>query len=94
MILHDETVKKITGQWARETAKEERKLIRKQAIGKYYRKGWVAGVVWTAGFMVRKDRKDIAQAIMKEVYLDLEQCREAGLTDFDLRVITNIFENR
>ncbi|MDR2072818.1 MAG: hypothetical protein LBP60_05245 [Spirochaetaceae bacterium] len=46
MILHDETVQKITEQWARETEKEERKLIRKKAIGKYYRKGWVAGIVW------------------------------------------------
>ncbi|MDR2072819.1 MAG: hypothetical protein LBP60_05250 [Spirochaetaceae bacterium] len=47
-----------------------------------------------AGFMVRKGRKDIAQAIMKEAYLDREQCREAGLSDFDLRIITNIFESR
>jgi hypothetical protein len=30
---------------------------------------------------------------MKEAYLDREQCREAGLSDFDLRIITNIFEN-
>jgi hypothetical protein len=59
MILHDETVQKIADQWAKETEKEERKLIRKQAIGKYYRKGWVAGIVWVAGFMVRKGRKDI-----------------------------------
>jgi hypothetical protein len=77
MILHDETVKKITEQWAREAEKEERKLIRKQAIGKYYWKGWVAGIVWVAGFMARKGRKDIAQAIMKEAYLDREQCRGA-----------------
>jgi hypothetical protein len=35
MILRDETIQKITEQWARETEKEERKLIRKQAIGKY-----------------------------------------------------------
>jgi hypothetical protein len=51
-------------------------------------------IVWVAGFMVRKGRKDIAQAVMKEAYLDREQCREAGLSDFDLRIITNIFENR
>jgi hypothetical protein len=93
MILHDETVQKITDQWAKETEKEERKLIRKKAIGKYYRKGWIAGIVWVTGFMVRKGRKDIAQAIMKETYLDREQCREAGLSDFDLRIITNVFEN-
>jgi hypothetical protein len=54
----------------------------------------VAGIVWVAGFMVRKGRKDIAQTIMKEAYLDREQCREAGLSDFDLRGIMNIFENR
>jgi hypothetical protein len=93
MILRDETVQDITDQWARETKKEERKLIRKAAIGKYYRKEWVAGIVWVARFMVRKGRRDIAQAIMKEAYLDREQYREAGLSDFDLRVITNIFEN-
>jgi hypothetical protein len=93
MILRDETVQKITDQWARETEKEERKLIRKKAIGKYYRKGWVAGIVWVAGFMVRKGRKDIAQAVMKEAYLDRGQCREAGLSDFDLQIIRNIFEN-
>jgi hypothetical protein len=92
MILRDEDVKRITNQWARETEKEERKLIRKQAIGKYYRKGWVTGIVWVAGFMARKGRKDIAQAIMKETYLDREQCREAGLSDFELRGIKTIFE--
>jgi hypothetical protein len=68
MMLSDEDVKKITDQWAREAEKEERKLIRKQAIGKYYRKGWVTGVVWVAGFMARRGRRDIAQAIMKETY--------------------------
>jgi hypothetical protein len=92
MILHNETVQKITGQWAHEAEKEERKLIRKKAIGKYYRKGWVAGIVWVAEFMTRKGRSDIAKAIMKEAYLDREQCREAGLSDFDLQGIKNIFE--
>jgi hypothetical protein len=91
MILHDGDVQRITDQWAREAEKEERKLIRKKAIGKYYRKGWIAGVVWVAGFMVRRGRKDIAQAIMKEAYLDREQCRDVGLTDFDLRGIMSIF---
>jgi hypothetical protein len=52
------------------------------------------GEIDSYGFMIRKGRKDIAQAIMKEAYLDREQCREAGLSDFDLRIITNIFENR
>jgi hypothetical protein len=91
MILRDAAVQKITEQWAREAEKEERKLIRKQVIGKYYRKGWVTGVVWVAGFMARRGRKDIAQAIMKETYLDREQCLEAGLTDFELRGIMDIF---
>jgi hypothetical protein len=94
MILRDEDVQRITGQWEREADKEERKLIRKQAIGKYYRKGWVAGIVWAAGFMVRKDRNDIALAIMKETCFDREQCREAGLSDFELQGIKNIFESR
>jgi hypothetical protein len=91
MVLCDEDVQRITGQWARETEKEERTSLRKTIIGKYYRKGWVTGVVWTAGFMVRNGRKDIAQAVMKEVYLDRKQCREAGVTDFDLRGISSIF---
>jgi hypothetical protein len=56
MILRDEGVQKITDQWARETEKEEQKLIRKTIIGRYYRKGWVAGVVWVAGFMVQAVR--------------------------------------
>jgi hypothetical protein len=94
MILRDEDVQRITDQWARETEKEERKLVRKQAIGKYYRKGWVAGIVWAAGFMVRKGRNDIALAIMKEAYLDREQCRKAGLSDFDLQGIKSIFGDR
>jgi hypothetical protein len=93
MILRDEDVQKITGRWAGETEKEERKLIRKKAIGKYYRKGWVAGIGWVAGFMVRRGRSDIAKAVMKEAYIDREQCRETGLSDFDLRGILNIFEN-
>jgi hypothetical protein len=90
MILCDEDIKRITDQWARGTEKEERKLIRKQAIGKYYREGWATGFVWVAGFMVRKGRKDIAQAIMKETYLDREQCLEAGLSDFELGGIMDI----
>jgi hypothetical protein len=40
--------------------------------------------------MARKGRKDIARAIMKETYLDRKQCREAGLSDFELRGITDI----
>jgi hypothetical protein len=59
MILRDETVRKISEEGAGEAGKEERKLIRKQVIGKYYRQGWVAGIVWAAGFMVRKGRRDI-----------------------------------
>jgi hypothetical protein len=39
MILHNGTTQKTTDQWARETEKEERKLLRKTVIGKYYRKG-------------------------------------------------------
>jgi hypothetical protein len=92
MILRDEDVQKITDQWAKETEREERKLVRERAIGKYYRKGWAAGIVWVAGFMVRRGRSDIAKAVMKEAYLDREQCREAGLSDFDLRGIMSIFE--
>jgi hypothetical protein len=91
MILHDETVQRITEQWAHEAEKKERKLIRKKAIGQCYRKGWVAGIVWVVGFMVRKGRSDIAKAILSEAYLDREQCREAGLSDFDLQGINNIF---
>jgi hypothetical protein len=44
--------------------------------------------------MVHKGRKDIAQVIMKESYLDREQCREAWLSDFDLQWVMNIFESR
>jgi hypothetical protein len=91
MILPDETVQTITEQWAYEAGKEERKLIRKEAIGKCYRKGWVAGIVWVAGFMVRKGQNGIAKAIMSEACLDREQCQEAGLSDFDLQGIKNIF---
>jgi hypothetical protein len=90
-MLKDEDIRKIKDQWARETAQEERKIIRKAAIGKYYRRGWVGGVAWAAGFMVRRGRSDIAKAIMKEAYLDLEGCKEAGLSDFELRGIQNIF---
>jgi hypothetical protein len=94
MILRDEDIQRITGQWAKDAEMEERKLIRKKVIGKYYRKGQVAGIVWAVGFMVRKGRNDIAQAIMKEVYLDREECREAGLSNFDLQGIKAVFENR
>jgi hypothetical protein len=40
--------------------------------------------------MIRRDRSDIAKAIMREAYLDREQCREAGLPDFDLWGIKDI----
>jgi hypothetical protein len=91
MVLKDEEIQKIKDQWARETAQEERKIIRKAAIGRYYRRGWVAGIVWVAGFMVRRERSDIAKAIMQEAYLDLADCKKAGLSDFDLQMIRNIF---
>jgi hypothetical protein len=85
MLLKDEAIQKIQDQWARETAREERKIIRKAAIGRYYRMGWAAG------FMVRRERSDIAKAIMQEAYLNLADCKEAGLSDFDLQTIRNIF---
>jgi hypothetical protein len=91
VMLKDEEIQSIQDQWAREAAKEERKIIRKAAIGRYYRQGWVGGIVWAAGFMIRRGRGDIAKAIMKEAYLDLEGCKEAGLSDFELRGIQNIF---
>jgi hypothetical protein len=91
MVLKDEEIQKIKDQWAREAAREELKIVRKAAIGRYYRRGWVAGVVWVAGFMVRRERSDIAKAIMQEAYLDLADCKEAGLSDFDLQTIRNIF---
>jgi hypothetical protein len=91
MVLKDEEIRKIKDQWAREAEKEERKIVRKAAIGRYYRKGWAAGIVWVAGFMVRRGRSDIAKAIMQEAYLGLADCKEAGLSDFDLQTIKNIF---
>jgi hypothetical protein len=39
MVLCDEDVQRITGQWAREMEKEERKLLWKTIIEKHYRKG-------------------------------------------------------
>jgi hypothetical protein len=59
MVLKDEEIQKIKDQWAREAAQEELKIVRKAAIGRYYRRGWVAGVVWVAGFMVRRETLDI-----------------------------------
>jgi hypothetical protein len=91
MALKDEERRTIQDQWAREAEKEERKIVRKAAIGRYYRRGWVAGVVWVVGFMVRRGRSDIAKAVMQEAYLDLADCKEAGLSDFDLQTIRNIF---
>jgi hypothetical protein len=85
MVLKDEEIQKIKDQWAREAAQEERKIVRKVAIGRYYRRGWVAG------FMVRRERSDIAKAVMQEAYLGLADCKEAGLSDFDLQTIRNIF---
>jgi hypothetical protein len=39
MLLQNECVQKITEQWAQKAEKEKRKLVRKKAVGKYYRKG-------------------------------------------------------
>jgi hypothetical protein len=41
--------------------------------------------------MVHKGRGGIVKASMNEAYLDGEQCPEAGLSDFDLQEIKNIF---
>jgi hypothetical protein len=49
MVLKDEEIQKIKDQWAREAVQEERKIVRKAAIGRYLRKGWVTGIVWSAG---------------------------------------------
>jgi hypothetical protein len=35
MVLKDEEIQKAQDQWVRETAQEERKIIRKATIGKY-----------------------------------------------------------
>jgi hypothetical protein len=90
MALRDEEIQKIKDQWAREADQEERKLVRKDAIGRYYRRGWVAGIVWVAGFMVRRERSDIAKAITQKVNLDHSAYKEADVSDFDLCIIRNI----
>jgi hypothetical protein len=91
MASKDGEIRKIKDQWAREAEKEERKIVRKAAIGKYCRKGWAAGIVMVAGFTVRRGRSDIVKAVMQEACLELAGCKEAGLSDFDLQAIRNIF---
>jgi hypothetical protein len=89
MVLESDTILKIINRQVKE--KGHRKRLPESAIMKYYKNGWIAEIAWVAGFMTRKGRDDIARAIPDEAFLDLNQCRQADLSDSDLRTVTEIF---
>jgi hypothetical protein len=68
MILHDETVQRITDRWARETGKEERKLIRKKASGSYYRKGSEASAFVSTFSELSGGNTVLVKTIAEEMY--------------------------
>jgi hypothetical protein len=81
-------------QWDRELQEEELKAARKagreREQNKYYRRGHVAAIVSVCGFFIRKDRRDIAQALLKNYDIDLAKCKENQVNSLDLTVLEKV----
>jgi hypothetical protein len=76
---------------AREIEGETRKILRKGEIRKYYARGFIKGILWAVQYMIDRNREDIAQALVKAAYLDRDRCKEAGISQYDLKRYERFF---
>jgi hypothetical protein len=86
-----ETKRQWQEELARETEAENRKILRKEEIRKYYSRGFIQGILWVVQHMINRGRDDIAQSLIKEAYLDRDRCREAGVSQYDLQRYDRFF---
>jgi hypothetical protein len=78
-------------QWQKEIQEEELKAARKAGRAgeqrKYYRRGYVSAIVSICGFFIRKDRRDIAQELLKRYEIDQASCKENQVSSLELSVL-------
>jgi hypothetical protein len=81
---------------AREIEMENRKILRKEEIRKYYSRGFIRGILWVVQHMIDRGREDIARALIKAAYIDRDICKEAGISRYDIKRYERFFtgENR
>jgi hypothetical protein len=78
-------------EWAREIETKNRKILRKGEIRKYYSRGFIQGILWVVQHMINRGRDDIAQALINAAYLDRDRCKEAGISQYDLKRYERFF---
>jgi hypothetical protein len=64
--------------------KSAKKTVKNSILNKYYTQGIVRGILMTCDFMIRRQRPDIARAILKEHYIDRIRCEEADIDKMTL----------
>jgi hypothetical protein len=78
-------------QWQRELREEELKAARKAGREseqrKYYRRGYVAAIVAVCGFFIRRDRKDIARALLTHYDITHASCEENQVGRLEVSVL-------
>jgi hypothetical protein len=81
----------IKKQWQRELQDERLKAARKAGRAgeqqKHYRRGYVSAIVSVCGFFIRKDRRDIAQALLAHYDIDQASCKENQVSSLELSVL-------
>jgi hypothetical protein len=77
--------------WTREIEAENRKILRKEEIRKYYSRGFIQGILWAVQRLADRGRDDIASALIQAAYLDRERCKGAGVSQYDLKRYERFF---
>jgi hypothetical protein len=81
-------------EWAREIKAENRKILRKGEIRKYYSRGFIRGILWVVRHMIDRGREDIAQTLIQAAYLDRDRCTEAGISHYDIKRYERFFTGK
>jgi hypothetical protein len=75
-----------------ETAKARQKELRKSEIIKHRRRGQVDGIIAVALLMIKKQCPDIARSILKEFYIDRQECSRCCIDKITLERIAPYLE--
>ena len=77
-----------------EELKAARQAGRQKERAKHQRKGWLRAMISVCGFFIRRERPDIARALVKEFLISREECVGHGFDSFDLSAMDrySVFE--
>jgi hypothetical protein len=78
-------------QWQKEPEGEQLKAARKagrqKERAKYQRKGYIEAMINIGTFFIRRERPDIAQALMKNFNTTRTDCTDCGYGNFELQTL-------